>query len=141
MVRLSAARRVVVPVALSLLLVSCKGLPFGAKKTAPPQQSSTQASKPSVKKPTPAQQKVVEVTISANKFSPAVLKVSKGATVRWINKDPVGHQIIGDKPESGLSGPVLRTGDSFVHVFTAPGTVNYHCAIHKTMKGTVEVAK
>jgi len=80
-----------------------------------------------------------EVTISNYAFSPALLKVKKGTTVKWTNKDQASHTVTGDigSPASQL----LSTNSSYSYTFDTIGTFAYHCQPHPYMQATVEVSE
>ena len=75
------------------------------------------------------------ISIQQFYFYPFKVGVRVGASVEWINYDPVSHTTTGDL---GLwdSGPLTpsnapgRAGGSFVFTFQQPGTYGYHCTIH-----------
>lgn len=74
------------------------------------------------------------VTIQNFYFYPYTVSVRVGATVEWINYDPVSHTTTADL---GLwdSGPITpaalgKVGGAFPFKFTQPGTYGYHCTIH-----------
>jgi len=77
------------------------------------------------------------VSIENFSFNPNTLTVPNGTTVTWINNDNVDHTVTA---EGGLfnSGP-LSNGQNFTYTFTVPGTYNYSCSIHTSMKGTILV--
>ena len=64
--------------------------------------------------------------------------INVGDTVIWTNRDTVAHSVMSDSG-SELQSPVLQTGDSYSHTFNVAGTYSYHCSIHPSMKGTVNV--
>lgn len=78
-----------------------------------------------------------DITISNFQFSPASIEITAGETAQWINNDNVPHTIIAD--DNSFQSPTLQAGESFHFTFTQTGTVNYHCSIHPTMKGTITV--
>jgi amicyanin len=90
-----------------------------------------------------AQETEVQITIRDMSFSPASVKIKKGAKVTWTNNDTVGHNIVADNPSSsgGLPSthPLLGQGETFSHTFETVGTFAYHCTPHPFMKGTIEV--
>jgi plastocyanin len=69
-------------------------------------------------------------------YGPTVLHVERGATVRWTNRDPVEHVVIGTgwSLESAL-GP----GEAGTHRFDDPGLYAYACYLHPAMNGVVVV--
>jgi len=90
--------------------------------------------------PPPGPGGVTGVTVHVKNFAfdPPSVTVKQGATVTWINDDPVGHAIKGD----GFLSSTLSTGQSYSHTYSEPpGGYPYSCAIHPTMQGTVIVTK
>lgn len=80
------------------------------------------------------------VLIKGFAFSPATITVSTGTAISWTNQDGASHAIVSDTgaPEAFSSDPLGQNG-VFRFTFTHPGTYNYHCSIHPSMKGTVIV--
>ncbi|HTR79443.1 MAG TPA: plastocyanin/azurin family copper-binding protein, partial [Gemmatimonadaceae bacterium] len=78
-----------------------------------------------------------EIAIDNFQFTPAVLRVSNGATVGWINQDDVPHRIVSGESAFQPSG-VLDTGQRFTAKFTTPGTYSYYCSLHPHMQGRIE---
>ncbi len=77
------------------------------------------------------------ITVDNFSFNAAVLTVSAGTTVTWVNRDDVPHKIV--STDKKFSSPVLDTDGRFSYTFTAPGTYEYFCSIHPTMVGKVVV--
>jgi plastocyanin len=77
------------------------------------------------------------VTISGFAFKPASISVKAGTTVVWVNDDSAPH-IVADKAGKFRS-KTLNKGEKFSQTFAQAGTVNYSCAIHPSMTGTVVV--
>jgi plastocyanin len=75
------------------------------------------------------------VSIRQFYFYPFELAVRVGASVEWINYDPVSHTATSDLglwdsgPLTPATGP-SRAGGSFRFTFQQPGTYGYHCTIH-----------
>lgn len=63
------------------------------------------------------------------------LTVSVGTTVTWVNKDGAPHTVTGGPLDSGT----LNRNDSYSFTFTEPGTYEYICAFHPSMKHTIIV--
>ncbi len=78
-----------------------------------------------------------DVTIAAFAFGPNKVAGTVGQPVTWVNNDDSPHQItiVSTKERS----PILTKGQSAVMAFTSPGTFEYICGLHPTMKGTVDV--
>lgn len=79
--------------------------------------------------------KTVDVTIQGFAFNPSSITISPGDTVKWTNMDSATHTVTGDNISSGN----LKNGDTYKQTFTKPGTYNYQCSIHPSMKGMIVV--
>jgi len=91
--------------------------------------------------------------LGANAFSPSTKTVTLASpTVRWINSDITGgdyqqgtatvHRIEATNPAGAFTASNNLGGNQTHSVtFTAAGTYQYHCSIHPTMTGTVEVTQ
>ena len=77
------------------------------------------------------------VTIDNFAFSPQSLQVKVGTTVTWTNNQGATHTVTSDT--GAWDSGNLSQGKSFSFTFTKAGTFAYHCAIHSSMTGTVEV--
>jgi len=71
-------------------------------------------------------------------FEPHEVKVSAGATVRWVNRDQAPHSIAMEGGRPGSSG-MLDPGKEHALTFRDPGRVTYRCGVHPTMLGIVFV--
>lgn len=78
-----------------------------------------------------------EIVVKDFMFTPMLLKVKAGSTVKWLNKDEEPHTVISD---TGLfhSG-AMDTNESFSFKFEKAGTYHFTCSIHPRMVGTIEV--
>ncbi len=79
----------------------------------------------------------VTVTIADFEFGDGPLEVPAGTTVEWINNDAVGHSLVAD--DGSFQSPDISSGERFSFTFTEPGTYDYRCGIHPTMRGTIIV--
>ena len=77
------------------------------------------------------------VTIADFEFGAGPLEVPAGTTVEWINNDAVGHSIVAE--DGSFQSPDIASGQRFSFTFTEPGTYDYRCGIHPTMRGTIVV--
>jgi len=82
------------------------------------------------------QKQQASVEIKNFAFNPSEISIDKGTSVTWTNKDSVTHDITID---SGLFDHDLNPGESFSFIFNEPGTYDYHCDIHPSMKGKIIV--
>jgi len=76
------------------------------------------------------------IVINNFAFEPAELTVNTGTTLTWINNDNAVHTIV----SNGLfESKVLNKEEKFSFTFTKPGSYNYYCGIHTSMKGKIIV--
>jgi len=80
--------------------------------------------------------KVHIVEIKQMKFQPAEIKVHKGETVRWINKDITDHDVTEQSTKAWASSP-MAAGASWSMVVTK--SADYYCNLHQVMKGKIIV--
>jgi len=83
---------------------------------------------------------VVGVTIQDFSFSPAVVTVKVGTTVKWTNNGPSAHTTTsntGTWASGQLSSPTSgggygggSPGATYQYTFMAAGTYAYHCSNH-----------
>ena len=115
----------------------------GSDRSAKPTEAATEAATAA---PTEAATAATEVpkaaaeaavTIDNFAFSPQSLQVKVGTTVTWTNNQGATHTVTSDT--GAWDSGNLSQGKSFSFTFTTAGTFAYHCAIHSSMTGTVEV--
>ncbi len=85
--------------------------------------------------PSAAANAVVNVSITEQGFSPAVVVVPAGTVVRWQNNGTLVHSLSG---QVGASGE-LQPGGSYQRRFTAPGQYSYVDGRNPDSSGTVVV--
>jgi plastocyanin len=78
-----------------------------------------------------------EVWMQNNAFDPETLNISKGTTVKWINKDDADHTVTSS--DGFFDSKTVAGGDTFQHTFDSTGIYDYVCTIHSGMSGTVNV--
>ncbi len=96
------------------------------------------ASRPPVGGAALAGSDVPEIVISDAGFSPSLLSVPAGATVRWRNAGAVVHSVVGGDLAFSDSA-LIEPGDAYNQRFDLPGTYTYRCGPHQSMIGTIEV--
>jgi plastocyanin len=79
------------------------------------------------------------VSIAGFSFAPTVLRISVGTTVTWTNNDPTPHTITAD--DGSFESREIKVGGTFGRTFDRAGTFSYHCTIHPSMQGKVEVGQ
>jgi plastocyanin len=75
------------------------------------------------------------VSISGFAFNPGTLTVAAGTIVTWTNNDSMQHTVTGGE----LDSQKLAQGQTYSHTFNTPGTIDYICTIHPSMKGKIIV--
>ena len=80
-----------------------------------------------------------EVVIDNFTFDPPKLTINAGTKVTWINHDDVPHTATSSTRPRAFDSGTLDTDEKFSHVFTAPGTYNYFCAVHPKMTAQIIV--
>jgi|SRR3990167_3594761 len=78
----------------------------------------------------------VEAEIANSIFSPAIIRTSPDRPVKWTNRDSISHTII---IEGQPPSPNIAPGETFEFRLTVPGVYAYHCGLHPTMTGQIEI--
>lgn len=80
------------------------------------------------------------VNITNLMFTPSQITVKKGDTVTWTNNDSTAHTVVDDLSDvGGPSSGEIAPGASYSFTFTKTGSFQYHCSIHRSMRGTIVV--
>ncbi len=80
---------------------------------------------------------LVPVDIAMMKFQPDTVRIHKGDTILFTNKDVVEHDATALPDSAWTTGP-LQPGQSKKMVIDK--STDYFCSIHVVMRGRVEVA-
>jgi plastocyanin len=80
-----------------------------------------------------------EVAVQFSAYGPSQLDTLPGQTVVWSNVSPRTHTVTSDTGvfDSGHMSPGAR----FEFTFNTPGTYRYHCTIHQSIVGEVDVRR
>ena len=81
----------------------------------------------------------VRVAMADYCFTPTVLRVRKGATVTFVNKDPEAHTVGGAAGSFGDMHREIAPGKSVSFQFEREGIFPYVCLIHPGMTGAIVV--
>jgi amicyanin len=108
----------------------------GSPAAAPKQHKMTSPSSDSAKA-TDAMQ-TAKIEISNMQFTPARVVVKSGSQVTWVQQDAAPHVVMSSNSDE-LRSATLRSGESYTHTFSEPGTYEYYCSLHPSMKGTIVV--
>jgi plastocyanin len=68
---------------------------------------------------------------------PAGLVVNAGESITWTNRDRAPHTVTFD--DGSCSSGSIAAGASATVRYDVPGTYPFHCAVHPTMAGSLEV--
>lgn len=81
---------------------------------------------------------MVSISIGSmtNGFVPTSITIKKGHTVTWTNRDSVDHTVVGS---GGIESGFVKPGQTYTRTFNTAGSFDYHCGIHPTMQGTINV--
>jgi plastocyanin len=80
-----------------------------------------------------------DVSISGFAFVPSAPTIALGDSVRWTNLDSTNHTSTGNSPLNSWSSPTLAHNATYTKRFTAAGKYPYHCTIHPSMTGTINL--
>jgi plastocyanin len=142
-------------VALSLGLVACGGSGSdsssteaetasgqesgGAQSTDGEAGSGAEETPESESAPSGEAQKSEKVQIVEFSYGPDPVVVQAGGKVTWQNEDTAPHTATAD--DGSFDTGTIEKGKLGSAAFKEPGTFTYHCEIHPTMHGTVEVVE
>jgi plastocyanin len=76
------------------------------------------------------------VAVQYAAFQPQQTTVLAGRSVMWHNESARAHTVTAD---DGSYAGALFNGGMYSHTYDSPGTFSYHCTIHPTMRGEVDV--
>ncbi len=79
-----------------------------------------------------------DVEIKDFEFRPGVVRVERGARVRFQNSDAASHTATSDR-NGVFDSKRLERGQGATVTFSRAGTFSYHCDFHPLMKGKVSV--
>jgi plastocyanin len=106
---------------------------------------SSYSSMPTAPNPSPSGTPVAaDVTITINgmlgdrSYGPSPASAKVGQTVAWHNADSTAHTATGTGFDTGAINPG-QTSQPIT--FSTAGTFGYHCSIHPTMVGTLNVTQ
>ena len=122
---------------LSLALAACGGSGTSAAPASAPVASEAAPSAASGACATSADSGTVAVSIKDFAFDPAQITAKVGDVVAFSNGDTAGHTATLD--DGSCTTPTIAGGSTAALVFTAAGTYPFHCSIHPSMTGTIEV--
>ncbi|HZP96919.1 MAG TPA: cupredoxin domain-containing protein [Candidatus Limnocylindria bacterium] len=131
------AVRVAIPTAIAgLTFIAC------ASTASAPAASAPAASAPAASAPAATEAaKTAAVAIKGFAFGPASLTIAKGTKVTFTNNDTTKHTVTSgaNRTKDGTFDQTLESGSETTISFDTPGTYEYFCSFHSSMKGTIVV--
>ncbi len=86
-----------------------------------------------------AKAKTAQVFVQFSAYGPSQLDVLPGQTVLWSNVSSRTHTVTSD---TGLfDSDDIRPAQRFAFTFSRPGIYRYHCTIHTSIRGEVDVRR
>jgi plastocyanin len=85
----------------------------------------------------PAPGKPFELDQKSMQFLPHVVAITQGTEVRFLNSDPVAHNVF--SPDGKYNLGTWPQGQSRSHVFDKPGVFTQLCRVHPEMEGYIVV--
>ena len=79
------------------------------------------------------------ITTRNKQFSPRVLAVPVGSTVRFPNADPILHNVFSVSPGNAFDVGLYGPGEGRSYTFASPGIVRVFCNVHHAMMAYVVV--
>lgn len=101
-------------------------------------------------------QAAISMDIKDFKYTQPNIKIKKGTTVTWTNRDDVKHNVMKEHDDDDaahdaptldevrpgvFAGQLLAKGESYSFTFNEVSTAPYHCSPHPYMKGSVTVVE
>lgn len=129
-------RKIFAAVGIIVLLAAGLGLALELRQSSKPQPTPTKSV------PTPVEAKV---NITAQGFEPGGLKIKRGTTVVWTNRDSRPHQVAADPYPSRSQLPELFSGvlakdGNYSFTFSKAGTYTYQDYLNPLkFHGSIEV--
>lgn len=78
-------------------------------------------------------------------FEPRIIKVVKGETITWINRDTKVHNLTSGDGSSSLPSPFFQTGSMLpgesttVKIDSNQQSIPYYCSMHPTERGVIGI--
>lgn len=94
--------------------------------------AETHAAHPDAKQP-------VIVNIDAFQYQPDIIKIQRGQSIIFMNRDDVPHTVTPGKNARFISSGLIKGGEQHEVKFESTGIQDYSCDFHPSMQGQVQV--
>jgi plastocyanin len=88
---------------------------------------------------------VQQIEIAENRMRPAFLTIQTGDRVKFVNRDPVFHQLFSLSPSKPLSARLAKAGGPGITTatmqFDQPGTTHVFCRIHNKSYARIDAVE
>ncbi len=83
----------------------------------------------------------VIIRIKDNSFDSPIITIHPGATVVWVNEDPVAHRVTyTGEGDTRFDSQSIQPGTAFSNTFMEAGRYDYADSTHSNMRGAIIVA-
>jgi plastocyanin len=83
---------------------------------------------------------VVQIAYRDIAIEPDTAKVKVGSTIKWVNYDPVPHNVVSEGGPMHFASRNFGEGGTYEIKATKTGIIHYECTLEPTtMNGTIEV--
>jgi plastocyanin len=120
---------------LAIVLAACSG---GGSATSEAPAASAAAPSVAGVCTSSSETGTVNVTMADLAFNPSQTEAAVGDVITWTNGDSAQHTATLD--DGSCTTEILAAGATGSLTFSAPGTYAYHCKIHPSMTGTIEIS-
>ena len=125
-------RFLILAVSVLTLVYACNNGSSYSSPTAPPNTGTSNPTTNSIS---------ITGNNGANSFSPNPASAKVGSTVAWKNSDRTTHHIVSDKAGAFDTGSLAAGQSSAALPVSQSGSYPYHCTIHPSMTGTLNVTQ
>ena len=87
----------------------------------------------------PATPVAAEIVMRDRRFGPRTISVPVGSTVRFVNTDPIRHNVFSVSPGNRFDLGLYGEGPGRAQRFDRPGLARIFCNVHRTMSAFVLV--
>lgn len=83
---------------------------------------------------------MAESQIKLFQFQPKEISVKAGTTIKWTNGDDIDHSVT-SKEQGQFDSGFFKKDGTYEFTFATPGTYEYFCKRHPSMKAKVVVTE